>query len=87
MNYRLSDEKTWLLLYSYPLTIVEKAFLRLNCRDLQLKKEIIIPFVSTHYSNFGSKSISIKTNSLLSNVKDNKLKNAFNKYKVMHALK
>ena len=60
----------------------------LNCRDLRLKKEgIAIPFISTHYSNFDSKSISITANSLLSNVKDSKLKKAFDKCEVIHALK
>ena len=44
-------------------------------------------FVSTHYSNFDSKSISITANSLLSNVKDNRLKKVYDKYKVIHALK
>ena len=38
------------------------------------KKEIAIPFLSTQYSNFDSKSIAITANSLLNNVKDNKLK-------------
>ena len=51
------------------------------------KEEIVIPFVSTHYSNFDSKSISITANSLLSNVKDSKLEKVFDKCKVMHALK
>ena len=51
------------------------------------KVKIVIPFVSKHYSNFNSKSISITTNSLLSNVKDNKLKKVSDKYKVIHALK
>ena len=50
-------------------------------------KEIGIPFVSTHYSNFNSKSISITANSLLSNVKDNKLKKLFDKNKIKHTLK
>ena len=44
-------------------------------------------FVSTHCSNFDSKSISITANSLLSNVKDNRLKKVYNKCKVIHALK
>ena len=51
------------------------------------KKDIVIPFVSTHYENFDSKSISITANSLLSNVKDSKLKKVFDKCKVIHALK
>ena len=49
-------------------------------------EEINIPFASTHYSNFDSKSISITANSLLTNVKDNKLKNVFDNCKVIHAL-
>ena len=43
--------------------------------------------ISTNYSNFDSKSISITANSLLSNVKDKKLKKVFGKCKVIHALK
>ena len=39
VNERLSDLKTWLLSCSYPLTIIEKVFLTLNCRDLRLKKK------------------------------------------------
>ena len=50
-------------------------------------EEIVTSFVSTHYSNFDSRSISITANSLLSNVKDNKLKKVFDKCKVIHALK
>ena len=51
------------------------------------KEEIVIPFVSTHYSNFDLKGISITVNSFSSNVKDNKLKKVFDKFKVIHALK
>ena len=88
MNERLSELKKWLLSCSYPLAIIEKVFLTLNCRDVRLKKEeIVILFVLRHYTNFNSKSISITGNSLLSNVKDNTLKNVFDKCKVMYALK
>ena len=46
MNERLSELKSWLLSYSYPLQILEKIFLMLKCKDLALKKEeIVIPFV------------------------------------------
>ena len=87
MNERLSKLKTWLLSCSYPLAIIEKAFFNAKLQGPAPKKEeIIIPFVSTHYSNFDSKSISITSNSLLSNVKDNKLK-VFDKRKVIHVLK
>ena len=87
MNERLSELKKWLLSCSYPLAIIEKVFLTLNCRDVRLKKEeIVILFVLRH-TNFDSKIISITGNSLLSNVKDNTLKNVFDKCKVMYALK
>ena len=46
-----------------------------------------MPHLSTHYSNFDSKSISITTNSLLSNVKDSILKKVFDKCKAIHALR
>ena len=70
MNERLSELKTWLLSCSYPLTIIEKAFFNAKLQGLAPKKEeIVIPFVSTHYGNFDSKSISITANSLLSNFK------------------
>ena len=73
MNERLSKLKTWLLSSSYSLTIVEKAFF--NAKLVVPKKEVVvIPFVSTYYSNFDSKSISVTANSLSSNVKDTKLK-------------
>ena len=51
------------------------------------KEEMLILFVSTHYCNFDSKGISITANSLLSNVKNNKLKKVFGKFKVIHAVK
>ena len=41
--------------------------------------------MSTHYNNFDSRSISITANSILSNVKNNKLKKVFDKCKVTHA--
>ena len=50
------------------------------------KEEIVISFFSKH-SNFDLKSISITANSLLSNVKDNKLKKVFDKCRVIHTLK
>ena len=43
------------------------------------KEEIIIPFVTTYYSNFNFKSISITANSLLNNKKANKLSKTFDK--------
>ena len=41
------------------------------------RREIANPFISTHYSNYDWKSISITANSLLNNVKDKKLKSIF----------
>ena len=51
------------------------------------KEEQVILFVSTYYRNFDSKSIYITFNSLLSNVKDNKLKKYLTNVKLIHALK
>ena len=48
---------------------------------------MVIPFASTHYNNFDSKSISIPSNSLLLNVKDSRLKKVFDKCQVIYALK
>ena len=60
MNERLSELKTWLHSCSYPLKIIEKTFFNAKLQGPAPKKEeIVIPFVSTHYSNFDSKSISI----------------------------
>ena len=88
MNERFSELKAWLLSCSYPLAFIEKAFFNDKLVGPAPKKgEIAIPFVSTHYSNFDSKSIFITANSLLSNVKDKKFKKIFDKYKVIHALK
>ena len=65
-----------------------KAFFNVKLQGLAPKKEeIIIPFVSIHYSNFDSKSVSIRAYSLLSKVKDDKLEKVFDKCKVIHALK
>ena len=73
MNERLSERKKWLLSCSYPLAIIEKAFFNTKLQGpVPKKEEMIIPFVSTHYSSFDSKSISITANSLLSNVKHKK---------------
>ena len=88
MNERLSELKAWLLSYSYPLTIIEEGFLSVKLQGPAPKKEeILIPFASTHYTNFDSKSTSVTANSLLSNVKDNRLKKVFDKCKVKDALK
>ena len=75
MNGRLSELKTCLLSCSYPLTIIEKAFSNAKLQGPAPKKKgIVIPFVSTYYGNFDSKSISIAAIQfiMLSNVKDNK---------------
>ena len=88
MNEKLSELKTWSLSCSYPLAIIEKVFFNAKLQGPAPKKEeIVIPFVSTRYSNFDSKSISITANSLLSYVRDKKLKKVFDKCKVIHALK
>ena len=53
MNERLFKLKTWLLSCRYPLAIIEKAFFNAKLQGPAPKKEeIVIPFVSTHYSNF-----------------------------------
>ena len=87
MNERLFELRTWLLSCSYPLAIIEKDFFNAKLQGpVPKKEEIVIPVVSTYYSNFDSKIISITANSLLSNVKDKKLNKVFDKYKVIHAL-
>ena len=64
MNERLSELKPWLLPCSYLLRIMETAFFNTKLQQPAPKKEdIVIPFVSTHYSNFDLKSISITANS------------------------
>ena len=50
-------------------------------------KEVAIPFGSTYYSNFDSKSNSFTTNSLLSTLTDNKLKKVLDNWKAIHAIK
>ena len=88
MNERLSELRTWLLSCSYPLAIIDKAFVNAKLQGPAPKKEeIVIPFVSTHCSNFDCKSISITADSLLSNVKDKNSKKVFDKCKVIHVLK
>ena len=75
MSERLYELKTWLLSCRYPLAIIEKTFFDAKLQEPAPRKEdIVISFVSTHYSNFDSNRISITANSLLSNAKDNKLK-------------
>ena len=86
INERLSELQTWLPSCIYPSTIVGKAFFSTKLQGPAPKKEeIVIPFVSTHYSNFDLTSISITANSLLSNEKDNRLEKVFVKCKVIHA--
>ena len=69
------------------LSNYRKSFFNVKLQGTAPKREeIVIPFASTH-SNFDSKTISITANSLLSNVKDKRLKNVFDKCKVIHALK
>ena len=73
VNERLSELKLWLLSCSYPLAIIEKTFCNPKLQGIAPKKEdIVISFLSTHCSNFDSKSISITANSLLSYAEDNK---------------
>ena len=65
MNEMLSELKTWLLSCTYTLAIIQKAFFNAKLQGPAPKKEeIVISFVSKHYSNFDSKSNSIKANSL-----------------------
>ena len=88
MKEWLSELKAGLLSCSYPLIIIEKAFFNAKLQGPVPKTvEIVIPFVSTLYSNFDSKSITITVHSLVSNAKDNRLEKVFDKCKVMHALK
>ena len=88
MNERLSELKACLLSCSYPLIIIEKAFFNAKLQGPVPKTvEIVIPFVSTLYSNFDSKSITITVHSLVSNARDKRLGKVFDKCKVMHALK
>ena len=88
INERLSELKTWLLSCSYHLTITEKAFSNTKLKwPVPKKEDQVILFVSTYYRNFDSKSIYITVNSLLSNVKDNKLKKYLTNVKLIHALK
>ena len=86
MNERLCELKKWLISCNYPLPIIEKAFFNAKLQGPGPKKDnVIIPFVSTYYSNVNSNIISNTANSLLSNVKDDKLKEVFQKCKVIHA--
>ena len=56
MNEKLSELKTLLLSFSYPLTIIEKASFNAKLQEpVHRKKEIVIPFPWTRYSNFDSK--------------------------------
>ena len=83
MNEWLSERKTWLLSCCHTLAIIEKAFFNAKLQETAPEKEeIVIPFLSNHYGNFDSKCISFTANSLLSIVKDNKLKKLFDKCKI-----
>ena len=69
---RLSELKRG---YFHVIILIEKAFFNAKLQGpAPRKEEVVIPFVSIHYSNFDSKRVSIATNSLLSNAKYNKLK-------------
>ena len=75
MNEMLFELKTWLFSCSYPQELQKKLFFKSKHKGPAPKNEdIVIPCVSTHFSNFDSKSISVTANSLLSNMEDNKLK-------------
>ena len=87
INKKLSELKTLLLSCSYRLAIIEKAFFKFELQGPAPKKEIFISFLSTHYSNFDSKSISATASWLLRNMKYKKLKKVYDKCKLIHALK
>ena len=71
MNEMLFELKTWLLSCSYPQQLQKKLFFKAKHKGPAPKNEdIVIPCVSTHFSNFDS----VTANSLLSNMEDNKLK-------------
>ena len=88
INERLSQLKTWLLLCGYPVAAIEKFFLMLHCRQLRLKKKRCLFHLYQHnITTLIRKNIPITAYSLWSDVKDNKLKKVFEKYKVIHTLK
>ena len=87
IDKKLSELRTLLLSCSYPLAIIEKAFFKSELQGPAPKKEILISFLSTHYSNFDSTSISATANWLLRNTKYKKLKKVYDKCKLIHALK
>ena len=81
MNERLSEIKTWFLSCSYHLAIEQYFFNAKLQGPAPKKEEKVIPLRSTHYSNFDSESIYIKTNLLVSNPKDNKSKKVIDSLK------
>ena len=71
----MPEVKTWLLSCSYTLALTEKASFNAKLQGPASKnEEIVIPFVSAHCSNFDLKRTLITAISLVSNIKDKKLK-------------
>ena len=82
MKEKLSKIETQLPSWSLSLSNCRKSFFNAKLQRTAPKKEkIVILSLSTHYSNFNSKSIPITVNSLLTNVKITNWKSYFENMK------
>ena len=87
---RLNELYEYLIACNYPPSIIKTGI-----RNARLQgpgpnpanKKQAIPFITTHSSNYNSKRIVKQSNTLLSNVKDDRMKAAFQEAKVILALK
>ena len=85
---RLEELKQWLIDYDYPLPIIEKSFhnARLQGPAPQSKHKIL-PFVTTHYSNFDNQHTIMTCNNLLTKSNNGHVKEVFGDSKIVLVLK
>ena len=85
---RLHELKQWLLQCNYPEKLVDKKF---HCAKLQgpaNKSDVnVIPLVSTYYINYDMSNICKTANSLLTNVKSERLQTVFENSKIICSYK
>ena len=89
-NKALNDMREWLYKSNYPKQVVARglhnAKLQGPAPPPSMKKDVV-PFVTTHCSNYATNSIIKKANMLLENCPDDSTRNFFSDKKVIQALR
>ena len=86
---RLSDLRKWLTNCDYPTSVIDKAFHNAKLQGPAPKpkpKENILPFVTTHFSNYTCHHITKSINQLLTTSRSSRIKEVFNDTNTVLAL-